>query len=125
MYCLACVGFDVFGLWPYHLYGLIRCTVCGADDQADDRWSARDWERAARQERSENEGPFGMDALVIGEQRQGGRGSRHGQEQGCCQVQFVGLFVRGPTAALHQPARRLRPHPRHRCGRPAAQALRQ
>ncbi|MFI2292893.1 ATP/GTP-binding protein [Streptomyces niveus] len=37
-----------FGLWPYHLHGLIRSTVRGADDQADDRWSARDWEQAAR-----------------------------------------------------------------------------
>ncbi|MFJ9598041.1 ATP/GTP-binding protein [Streptomyces virginiae] len=39
---------NVFGLWPYHLHGLIRSTVRGADDQSDDRWSARDWEQAAR-----------------------------------------------------------------------------
>ncbi len=39
---------NVFGLWPYHLHGLIRSTVRGADDQADDRWSARDWEQAAQ-----------------------------------------------------------------------------
>ncbi|MFD3488763.1 ATP/GTP-binding protein [Streptomyces sp. NPDC058665] len=39
---------NAFGLWPYHLHGLIRSTVRGADDQADDRWSARDWEQAAR-----------------------------------------------------------------------------
>lgn len=39
---------NVFGLWPYHLHGLIRSTVRGADDQADDRWSARDWEQAAK-----------------------------------------------------------------------------
>jgi hypothetical protein len=32
---------NVFGLWPYHLHGLIRSTVRGVDDQADDRWSAR------------------------------------------------------------------------------------
>ncbi|MER5974208.1 ATP/GTP-binding protein [Streptomyces sp. NPDC002055] len=37
-----------FGLWPYHLHGLIRSTVRGAADQADDRWSARDWEQAAQ-----------------------------------------------------------------------------
>lgn len=36
-----------FGLWPYHLHGLIRSTVRGADDQADDRWSPRDWQQAA------------------------------------------------------------------------------
>ncbi|WP_368662218.1 hypothetical protein [Streptomyces sp. NA03103] len=39
---------NVFGLWPYHLHGLIRSTVRGADDQADDRWSPRDWHRAAQ-----------------------------------------------------------------------------
>ncbi|MEU0665671.1 hypothetical protein ABZ508_26280 [Streptomyces lavendulocolor] len=39
---------NVFGLWPYHLHGLIRSTVRGADDQADDRWSPRDWEQAAK-----------------------------------------------------------------------------
>ncbi|KUH35299.1 hypothetical protein [Streptomyces kanasensis] len=39
---------NVFGLWPYYLHGLIRSTVRGADDQADDRWSARDWEQAAQ-----------------------------------------------------------------------------
>ncbi|MFD5512140.1 ATP/GTP-binding protein [Streptomyces sp. NPDC127051] len=35
-----------FGLWPYHLHGLIRSTIRSADDHADDRWSARDWEQA-------------------------------------------------------------------------------
>ncbi|MGW7134028.1 ATP/GTP-binding protein [Streptomyces bobili] len=39
---------NVFGLWPYYLHGLIRSTVRGADDQADDRWSARDWHQAAQ-----------------------------------------------------------------------------
>ncbi|MGW6511325.1 ATP/GTP-binding protein [Streptomyces niveus] len=39
---------NAFGLWPYHLHGLIRSTVRGADDQTDDRWSARDWEQAAQ-----------------------------------------------------------------------------
>ncbi|MFJ4329151.1 ATP/GTP-binding protein [Streptomyces tricolor] len=39
---------NVFGLWPYHLHGLIRSTVRSADDQADDRWSTRDWEQAAQ-----------------------------------------------------------------------------
>ncbi|MGW0538153.1 ATP/GTP-binding protein [Streptomyces sp. NPDC003032] len=37
-----------FGLWPHHLHGLIRSTVRNADDQADDRWTARDWEQAAQ-----------------------------------------------------------------------------
>ncbi|WJY43289.1 ATP/GTP-binding protein (plasmid) [Streptomyces sp. P9-2B-2] len=36
-----------FGLWPYHLHGLIRSTVRNADDQADDRWTPRDWQQAA------------------------------------------------------------------------------
>ncbi|MFD3485008.1 ATP/GTP-binding protein [Streptomyces sp. NPDC058665] len=39
---------NAFGLWPYHLHGLIRSTVRDADDQADDRWSTHDWEQAAR-----------------------------------------------------------------------------
>lgn len=39
---------NAFGLWPYHLHGLIRSTVRGADDQTDDRWSARDWAQAAQ-----------------------------------------------------------------------------
>lgn len=37
-----------FGLWPYHLHGLIRSTVRSADDQSDDRWSPSDWEQAAQ-----------------------------------------------------------------------------
>ncbi|MFD9537558.1 ATP/GTP-binding protein [Streptomyces sp. NPDC060010] len=36
-----------FGIWPYHLHGLIRSTIRGADDHADDRWSPRDWQQAA------------------------------------------------------------------------------
>ncbi|THA53136.1 ATP/GTP-binding protein [Streptomyces sp. A1136] len=36
-----------FGLWPYHLHGLIRSTIRSADDATDDRWSERDWEQAA------------------------------------------------------------------------------
>lgn len=36
-----------FGLWPYHLHGLIRSTIRGADDHTDDRWSPGDWEQAA------------------------------------------------------------------------------
>ncbi|MGI5485039.1 ATP/GTP-binding protein [Streptomyces lavendofoliae] len=36
-----------FGLWPYHLHGLIRSTIRSADDATDDRWSARDWQQAA------------------------------------------------------------------------------
>jgi hypothetical protein len=38
---------NAFGLWPYHLHGLIRSSVRNADDQADDRWSPRDWHQAA------------------------------------------------------------------------------
>ncbi|MEY2233327.1 ATP/GTP-binding protein [Streptomyces sp. BF23-19] len=36
-----------FGIWPYHLHGLIRSTIRSTDDHADDRWSPRDWEQAA------------------------------------------------------------------------------
>jgi hypothetical protein len=36
---------DPFGLWPYHLHGLIRSTIRTANDATDDRWSPRDWER--------------------------------------------------------------------------------
>ncbi|WP_319701000.1 hypothetical protein [Streptomyces sp. ME19-01-6] len=36
-----------FGLWPFHLHGLIRSTIRNADDQADDRWSPNDWAGAA------------------------------------------------------------------------------
>ncbi|MFG2440968.1 ATP/GTP-binding protein [Streptomyces sp. NPDC048508] len=39
---------DPFGLWPYHLHGLIRSTVRDADDHADDRWSPHDWHQAAQ-----------------------------------------------------------------------------
>ncbi|GGV47608.1 ATP/GTP-binding protein [Kitasatospora herbaricolor] len=41
------IGENTFGLWPFHLHALIRSTIRGADDQADDRWSQRDWRRAA------------------------------------------------------------------------------
>ncbi|MGA5508992.1 ATP/GTP-binding protein [Streptomyces umbrinus] len=36
-----------FDVWPYYLHGLIRSTLRTADDQADDRWSPRDWEQTA------------------------------------------------------------------------------
>ncbi|MGE7440024.1 ATP/GTP-binding protein [Kitasatospora sp. NPDC001175] len=36
-----------FGLWPYHLHGLIRSTIRSADDHTDDRWSEQDWQQAA------------------------------------------------------------------------------
>ena len=41
------IGENAFGLWPFHLHALIRSTIRDADDQADDRWSQRDWRRAA------------------------------------------------------------------------------
>ncbi|MFF9569860.1 ATP/GTP-binding protein [Streptomyces sp. NPDC014685] len=37
-----------FGLWPFHLHGLIRSTIRTADDHSDDRWSPRDWHQAAQ-----------------------------------------------------------------------------
>ncbi|MEU9654247.1 tetratricopeptide repeat protein [Streptomyces sp. NPDC048110] len=39
---------DSFGLWPFHLHGLIRSAVRNADDTTDDRWSERDWQQAAQ-----------------------------------------------------------------------------
>ncbi|MFB7600809.1 ATP/GTP-binding protein [Streptomyces sp. NPDC056160] len=38
---------NAFGLWPYHLHGLIRSTLRSADDATDDRWTDRDWQQAA------------------------------------------------------------------------------
>ncbi|MDX3129606.1 ATP/GTP-binding protein [Streptomyces europaeiscabiei] len=38
---------DPFGLWPYHLHGLIRSAVRNADDTTDDRWTDHDWQQAA------------------------------------------------------------------------------
>lgn len=38
---------NAFGLWPFHLHGLIRSTIRTAEDQTDDRWSTRDWQQAA------------------------------------------------------------------------------
>ncbi|WP_331276012.1 hypothetical protein [Streptomyces sp. Qhu-G9] len=39
---------DPFGLWPFHLHGLIRSAVRNADATTDDRWSERDWHQAAQ-----------------------------------------------------------------------------
>lgn len=39
---------DPFGLWPFHLHGLVRSAVRNADDTTDDRWSENDWQQAAR-----------------------------------------------------------------------------
>lgn len=37
-----------YGLWPFHLHGLIRSAVRNADDTTDDRWTETDWQQAAR-----------------------------------------------------------------------------
>jgi hypothetical protein len=37
-----------FGLWPFHLHGLIRSAVRNADDTTDDRWTDADWHQAAQ-----------------------------------------------------------------------------
>ncbi|MCI3907807.1 ATP/GTP-binding protein [Streptomyces spectabilis] len=39
---------DPFGLWPFHLHGLIRSALRTTDDTTDDRWSERDWQQAAQ-----------------------------------------------------------------------------
>lgn len=44
----AFVREDPFGLWPFHLHGLVRSAVRNADDTTDDRWSENDWQQAAR-----------------------------------------------------------------------------
>ncbi|GAA2359477.1 ATP/GTP-binding protein [Streptomyces cuspidosporus] len=41
------VNEDPFGVWPFHLHGLIRSTIRTAQDNTDDRWSPRDWTHAA------------------------------------------------------------------------------
>ncbi|MGW1598783.1 ATP/GTP-binding protein [Streptomyces sp. NPDC002343] len=38
---------NAFGVWPYHLHGLIRSTIRSADDATDDRWTNSDWALAA------------------------------------------------------------------------------
>ncbi|MFF7975818.1 ATP/GTP-binding protein [Streptomyces sp. NPDC007905] len=37
-----------FGLWPFHLHGLIQSAVRNADDTTDDRWTETDWQEAAQ-----------------------------------------------------------------------------
>ncbi|MEU8718233.1 ATP/GTP-binding protein [Streptomyces sp. NPDC048663] len=37
-----------FGLWPFHLHGLIRSAVRNAEDTTDDRWTETDWQHAAQ-----------------------------------------------------------------------------
>ncbi|MFF7136241.1 MULTISPECIES: ATP/GTP-binding protein [unclassified Streptomyces] len=41
------VRVDPQAVWPYHLHGVICSTIRTAGDQADDRWSERDWTQAA------------------------------------------------------------------------------
>ncbi|WP_324616674.1 ATP/GTP-binding protein [Streptomyces sp. NRRL F-5065] len=36
------------GVWPFHVHDLVRDAIRHADDGSDDRWSDRDWQRAAR-----------------------------------------------------------------------------
>ncbi|WP_123666448.1 ATP/GTP-binding protein [Actinocorallia herbida] len=35
-------------VWPYHLHELVRTAVRSADTSSEDRWSERDWRRAAQ-----------------------------------------------------------------------------
>ncbi len=44
----VCLVPSAFGLWPFHLHGLIRSTIRTADDCTDDRWSPRDWAHTAQ-----------------------------------------------------------------------------
>ncbi|MFE8925834.1 hypothetical protein [Streptomyces rochei] len=64
-----------FGLWPFHLHGLTRSTVRGADD----RWSPGDWQQAA--ERSH---------AALGEQWRAGTGRDRALLVGCLR-QGLGL----------------------------------
>ncbi|MFF3911625.1 ATP/GTP-binding protein [Streptomyces sp. NPDC001848] len=36
------------GVWPFHVHDLIRAAIRNTDDASDDRWSERDWQRAAQ-----------------------------------------------------------------------------
>ncbi|MDX3523743.1 tetratricopeptide repeat protein [Streptomyces scabiei] len=54
---------DPFGLWLYHLHGLIRSAVRNADDTTDDRWTEADWQQAAQRA-----------LITLGEQYQNGSG---------------------------------------------------
>ncbi|WP_432197110.1 ATP/GTP-binding protein [Streptomyces sp. bgisy027] len=54
---------DPFGLWPFHLHGLIRSAVRNADDTTDDRWTETDWQQAAQRA-----------FTALGEQHQGAPG---------------------------------------------------
>ncbi|WP_333482843.1 hypothetical protein [Streptomyces mutabilis] len=61
---------DSFGLWPFHLHGLIRSAVRNADDTTDDRWSERDWQQAAQRafttlgdQHRNAPGPVGLEVL--------------------------------------------------------------
>ncbi|MET9595672.1 ATP/GTP-binding protein [Streptomyces sp. NPDC006516] len=65
-----------FGLWPFHLHGLIRSTIRGADDHTDDRWSPHDWQRAAERAFTALGGQWNDDTdqgrmLLVGCLRQG------------------------------------------------------
>ncbi|MGW7260492.1 ATP/GTP-binding protein [Streptomyces sp. NPDC054834] len=52
-----------FGLWPFHLHGLIQSAVRNAEDTTDDRWTERDWQQAAQRA-----------FTVLGEQQQAADG---------------------------------------------------
>ncbi|MEU9291989.1 hypothetical protein AB0D57_47300 [Streptomyces sp. NPDC048275] len=52
-----------FGLWPFHLHGLIRSAVRNAEDTTDDRWTDADWQQAAQRA-----------FTTLGEQHQGAPG---------------------------------------------------
>ncbi|MGW2331688.1 ATP/GTP-binding protein [Streptomyces sp. NPDC001700] len=75
------VSEDAFGLWPFHLHGLIRSTIRTADDRTDDRWSPRDWAQAAQRALDAlgeqwNTSPTQGRLLLIGCLRQGLRLAR-------------------------------------------------
>ncbi|MFH8760220.1 ATP/GTP-binding protein [Streptomyces atroolivaceus] len=65
-----------FGLWPFHLHGLIRSTIRGADDHTDDRWTPHDWQQAAERAFTAvggqwNDDPGQNRMLLVGCLRQG------------------------------------------------------
>ncbi|MBE8477727.1 MULTISPECIES: hypothetical protein [Streptomyces] len=62
--------------WPFHLHDVIRAAIRNASDTGDDRWSQRDWQRAAQRAFTAladewRHGPRRDRALLLGCLRQG------------------------------------------------------
>lgn len=72
---------DATSLWPFHLHQVVRSAIRHAEDHTDDRWSERDWQRAAERAMTAlghewRHGPRRDRAMLIGCLRQGLRLAR-------------------------------------------------